>query len=109
MATLMSVFFTKTKLQEMLNASTDKGLDVTISVNDEANQYRQNVSATIAQTKEQREAKAPKVYLGNGGVFWTDGKVTLAPKKDAQPTLSANDVEIKRQLEKYDPAEDVPF
>jgi len=85
MATLMSIFFTKTKLQEMLTASTDKGLDVTISVNDEANKYRQNVSATIAQTKEQREAKAPKVYLGNGGVFWTDGKVTLAPKKDAVP------------------------
>ena len=81
----MSVFFTKTKLQEMLNASTEKGLDVTISVNDEANQYRQNVSATIAQSKEQRDAKAPKVYLGNGGVFWTDGKVTLAPKKDAAP------------------------
>jgi hypothetical protein len=69
----------------MLNASTDKGLDVTISVNDEANKYRQNVSATIAQTKEQRDAKVPKVYLGNGGVFWTDGKVTLAPKKDAAP------------------------
>jgi len=100
MASLLSIFFTKAKLQEMLNASTDKGLDVTISVNDEANQYRQNVSATIAQSKEQRDAKAPKVYLGNGGVFWTDGKVTLAPKKDAQPQTAAPSTNL---------ADDLPF
>jgi len=84
MASLLSIFFTKAKLEEMLRASSEKGLDVTISVNDEANKYRQNVSATIAQSKEQRESKTPKVYLGNGGVFWTDGKISLAPKKDQE-------------------------
>jgi hypothetical protein len=89
MASLLSIFFTKANLEKMLKASTEKGLDVTISVNDEANQYRQNVSAIIAQSKEQRDAKYPKVYLGNGGVVWTDGKVTLAPKKDAQPQTAA--------------------
>ena len=84
MATLINAYFTKAKLQEMLNAA-DKGIAVTIAVNDEANNYQQNVVVSKSQTKDEREAKAPKTYYGNGQVVWTDGKVTLAPKKDAQP------------------------
>ena len=84
MATLISAYFTKAKLQEMLNAA-DKGIAVTIAVNDEANTYNQNVVISKSQTKEERESKTPKVYYGNGGVVWSDGKVTLAPKKDAAP------------------------
>jgi hypothetical protein len=53
----------------------------TISVNDESNQFGQNVSATDSQTKEEREAKKPKSYLGNGNVVWTDGNIKLADKK----------------------------
>ena len=53
----------------------------TIGVNDESNQYGQNVSATDSQTKEEREAKKPKTYLGNGNVVWTDGNIKLADKK----------------------------
>ena len=53
----------------------------TIGVNDESNQWGQNVSATDSQTKEEREAKKPKSYLGNGNVVWTDGKIKLADKK----------------------------
>jgi hypothetical protein len=54
----------------------------TISVNDDANQYGQNVSLTDSQTQEEREAKKPKVYLGNGNVVWTNGEIKTAPKKD---------------------------
>jgi len=53
----------------------------TIGVNDETNQWGQNVSATDSQTKEEREAKKPKSYLGNGNVIWTDGNIKLADKK----------------------------
>ncbi len=53
----------------------------TIGVNDESNQWGQNVSATDSQTKEEREAKKPKSYLGNGNVVWTDGNIKLADKK----------------------------
>jgi hypothetical protein len=54
----------------------------TISVNDEVNQFGQNVSLTDSQNQEEREAKKPKVYLGNGTVVWTDGSIKTAPKKD---------------------------
>jgi len=53
----------------------------TVGVNDESNQWGQNVSLTDSQTKEEREAKKPKNYLGNGNVVWTDGNIKTADKK----------------------------
>jgi len=48
----------------------------TIGVNDEVNQFGQNVSLTDSQNQEEREAKKPKVYLGNGTVVATTAEVT---------------------------------
>ena len=53
----------------------------TLAINDESNQYGQNVSAFDSQTKEEREAKKAKTYLGNGNVVWTDGNIKVADKK----------------------------
>ena len=50
----------------------------TVSVNDDTNQWGQNASIFDAQTKEEREAKKSKDYLGNGKVVWTDGNCTKA-------------------------------
>lgn len=55
----------------------------TIAVNDET-RYGNNVAFMDSQTKEEREAKMPKTYLGNGKVLWTDGKVTLAEREEKQ-------------------------
>jgi hypothetical protein len=65
-----------------------KYLSLQISVNDET-KYGNNVSVAIGQTKEQREAKVDKTYLGNGKVVWTDGKITLADKQD-QPQMKSS-------------------
>lgn len=66
----------------------------TLNINDDANQWGQNVSLTDSQTKEEREAKKAKTYLGNGNVVWTDGKIT-AVKKEGQPaTQQAVAVEV---------------
>jgi hypothetical protein len=56
-------------------------LTIQISTSDETNQFGQNVTVTVPQTKEERDAKKPKSYLGNGKVFWTDGNIKLADKK----------------------------
>ena len=53
----------------------------TVSVNDDSNQYGQNVGAIDSQTKEEREAKKTKLYIGNGTVVWTDGSIKTAEKK----------------------------
>ena len=57
----------------------------TLSVKDET-RYGNNVAFMDSQTKEERDAKKPKTYLGNGSVFWTDGKITLAERED-QPAM----------------------
>jgi hypothetical protein len=56
-------------------------LNLTISLNDETSQYGKNVSAYEEQSKDEREAKEKKNYVGNGKIVWTDGKVTLAEKE----------------------------
>ncbi len=53
----------------------------TISVQDET-RYGNNVAFMDSQTKEERDAKMPKNYLGNGKVVWTDGTVTLAEREE---------------------------
>jgi hypothetical protein len=59
----------------------------TLSINDDANQWGQNVSLTDSQTKEERDAKKQKNYLGNGSVVWTDGSI-IAIKKDFENSKS---------------------
>lgn len=58
----------------------------TLSVNDDTNAYGQNASAFDSQSKEQRDAKEPKKYIGNGQVVWTDGTCVKAERQEeAQP------------------------
>ena len=54
----------------------------TASINDQLDKFGNNVAITLQQTKEQREAKEKKVYVGNGKVAWTDGKIQVAKKED---------------------------
>jgi hypothetical protein len=65
----------------------------TVAVNDDANQFGQNVSAYDSQTKEERDAKKAKNYLGNGNVVWTDGNIK-AVKKEGQPATQQAAVEV---------------
>ena len=40
------------------------------TVNDKPDQYGNDVSVSINQTKEERQAKVKKVYLGSGKTVW---------------------------------------
>ena len=60
----------------------------TASINDTTDQFGNNVSIYESQTKEEREAKAKKNYFANGKVVWTDGKITVAEKKEQVQTGS---------------------
>jgi len=55
--------------------------NLTISVGDET-RYGNNVAFTDSQTKDERDAKVAKTYLGNGKVVWTDGTVKLAEREE---------------------------
>ena len=58
-----------------------KYLPITITINDELDQFGNQGPVVVEQTKEERDAKAPKTYLGNVKVVWTNGNnVDTAPR-----------------------------
>ena len=50
-----------------------KYLPITITINDEVDQFGNQGPVVVEQTKEERDAKAAKTYLGNVKVLWTNG------------------------------------
>ena len=98
MASLSEIYVKKSTLETMLKALNAKqgkeseGVKITISLSDQPGKYGQNVSAYVSQTKEQRDAKTPLFYVGNGKTFWSKGE-TPVPQRE-QPTqqvTAAND------------------
>ena len=58
-----------------------KYLPITITLNDELDQFGNQGPVVVEQTKEERDAKAAKTYLGNVKVVWTNGQnVDVAPR-----------------------------
>jgi hypothetical protein len=57
----------------------------TASINDQLDKFGNNVAISLQQTKEQREAKEKRVYVGNGKVAWTNGKIEVAKKEENSP------------------------
>jgi len=63
----------------------------TIAVNDET-RYGNNVAFMDSQTKEEREAKMPKNYLGNGKVVWvSDGTIQVAEREEEKVAVPVDD------------------
>ena len=77
-----------------------KYLPITITINDEVDQFGNQGPVVVAQSKEEREAKNPKVYLGNVQVVWTNGdNVEPAPRSYQQQTVASAPA----------PVDDLPF
>ena len=69
---------------KIIEGKKGKYLPITITINDEPDQFGNQGPVCIEQTKEERDAKAPKTYLGNVKVVWTNGtNVDTAPRTDA--------------------------
>lgn len=80
MSSLNSLYIKKDTLKELfetLDKKGENGVELTLSINDEANDYGQNISSYVSQSKEARAEKKPKYYVGNGKTFWTDGNIQV--------------------------------
>ena len=77
-----------------------KYLPITITLNDEADQFGNQGPVIVDQTKEEREAKVAKTYLGNVKVVWTNGENVAAAPREEQPQQAATAAM---------PADDLPF
>jgi hypothetical protein len=77
-----------------------KYLPITITLNNEPDQFGNQGPVVVEQTKDERDAKAAKTYLGNVKVVWTDGNnVDTAPRDNNQTAAAPASA----------PAEDLPF
>ena len=80
-----------------------KYLPITITLNDEVDQFGNQGPVIVDQTKEEREAKVAKTYLGNVKVVWTNGdNVDAAPRTDQPQQQQA-------QPAKQEVEDDLPF
>jgi hypothetical protein len=76
MATILSASLNVAKIDstKLIDGRTGKFLNITITINDEVDKFGNNASIFESQSKEERDAKTPKNYLGNGKVIWTSEK-----------------------------------
>ena len=66
-----------------------KYLPITITLNDEVDQFGNQGPVIVDQTKEEREAKVAKTYLGNVKVVWTNGDNVAAAPRDGAPATAS--------------------
>ena len=76
-----SIDLTKIPKDKIINGKKGKYLPISITLNDEVDQFGNQGPVSVQQTKEEREAKTEKVYLGNVKVVWSNGQnVDPAPR-----------------------------
>ena len=88
---------------KIIEGKKGKYLPITITLNDETDQFGNQGPVVVQQTKEERDAKVEKTYLGNVKVVWTNGdNVAVAPRQD-QPVAQAAPAAAAAQ------SDDLPF
>ena len=70
---------------KIIEGKKGKYLPITITVNDEPDQFGNQGPVIVDQTKEEREAKTAKTYLGNCKVVWTNGQFPEPAPRENQP------------------------
>ena len=110
MASLISANIDLTKIDKSKIYEGKKGkyYPITIVLNDELGQYGDTGYIQTEQTKEERDAKAPKTFLGNVKVVWTNGNNVGVTPREGEP--QQGNVEILQSISSAgndDP--DLPF
>ena len=80
-----SIDLTKIPKDKIIDGKKGKYLPITLTLNDEVDNYGNNGPVIVAQSKEEREAKVAKVYLGNATVAWTNGQNVEPAPREGQP------------------------
>lgn len=70
------------KAKEVQGKNGARYYNLSLVINDEANQYGKNVQVTEPQSKEERQAKEKKTFVGSGVSVWRNGETLKFDKKD---------------------------
>lgn len=80
----LSINVSKIDKSRLIKGAKGTYLNLTVAVNDEKDQYDNDVSAWEGQTKEERDAKTNRNFLGNGRVVWSDNGNQQRPSQQQQ-------------------------
>jgi hypothetical protein len=74
------------KLDPSTFTTTKSGtyIPLTLFVDDKNDNYKQNVAATLSQNEEDRKAKKPKTYVGNGKVLYVRDGIKTSKELEVQ-------------------------
>ena len=100
-----SIDLTKIPKDKIINGKKGKYLPITITLNDELDQFGNNGPVVVQQSKEEREAKTEKTYLGNVKVVWTNGDNVAVAPKDGQAAAPVQAAPAAAAA----PVDDLPF
>ena len=64
----VSIDFTKVSTADL---QKEKYLNLIVTINDQKDKFGNDGSVTLSQTKEEREAKTPKKFVGNAKVIFS--------------------------------------
>ena len=108
MASIISGNIDLTKIDESKIYEGKKGkyYPITVVLNNEPGNYGDSGYIQTEQTKEERDAKQPKTFLGNVKVVWTDGQnVSIAHREGTQTST----FETLQDTTKTNEEPDLPF
>ena len=82
-----SIDLTKIDKAKIYEGKKGKYYPITVVGNDEVGQYGGSGYIMTEQTKDERDAKAQKQYLGNVKVVWTNGQNVSPAEKNVQASI----------------------
>ena len=99
-----SINLTEIPKDKIIAGKKGQYLPITITINDEVDQFGNQGPVVVQQSKEEREAKTPKTYLGNVKVVWTNGDNVAVAPREGQAVQAAPAPAAKAEVK-----EDLPF
>ena len=94
----------KSKIRPHANGS--KYYNISVMVNDEKDSFGNNVAITEGQSKEERDAKEKKVYIGNGKTVF---EVVRTPKEPETTNTQSDSLPPSENLSTPPEIDNLPF
>jgi len=95
-----SIDLTKIPKEKIIIGKKGKYLPISITINDEQDQFDQDGPIIVQQSKEERDSKQAKIFLGNVNVVWSNGQ-------NVEAKIKTNGTEP--QIKDQEPEDDLPF
>ena len=107
-----SINLTAIPKDKIIVGKKGKYMPIAITMNDEPDQFNNQGYVTVDQTREERESKAAKTYLGNVNVVWTNDVFPQPVPRVGEPehpSVNKQAAPVQTAPAAAQPVDDLPF